>query len=274
MTNKFFVTIIIIALLVCATLYYHQREETNTLKENVSELKTANAKLTKKSEETEKLYSKHSEELQKELASLMSKINELEQCLADQTPIKRFKKITKNSEGKAVTDYMSGLARMMEHSTLRESTRAGIREHAVNVVYGDFIKNAIMDKNEAEIISELLVDKSFARFGRKMEMLDPKLSSARKKVIVKQIKEDRAAIDKKIEGMLSKKLFQKYLEYEKTSQEILFVNRFKIKLSNESIQPLTKRQQNALIKLIYKERINIEKKADYISLEYASRRFN
>jgi len=269
MTNKFFVGIIVIALLVCATLYYFQIEETNSLKENVSQLKTANVVLSKNAAETEKLYSKHSEELQKELACLMKQITELEQCVTDQTPSKASDKTTKDSEGKAVTDYMSGLARMMEHSTLRDSTRAGIREHAVNVVYGDFIKETMMAKDEAEIIMELLVDKSFARFGRKMEMLNPKLTCAQKKIIVKQIKEDRAAIDKKIGEILSKEAFEKYLEYEKESREILFVNKFKIKLSNESIQSLTKRQQNALTKLIYKERINIEKQSGYISLEYA-----
>jgi len=270
MTNKFFVSIIIIAFLACAVLYYFQREETNSLKEKNSQLKTTNRTITKKAIKTEKLYVKHSEELQKELKGLMKQITELEQCVSVQSSVsKGSTKKTKDSEGKAVMDYMSGLARMMEHSTLRNSTRAGIREHAVNVVYGDFIKEIMMDKDEAEIITELLVDKSFARFGRRMEMLDPKLSCTRKKVIVKQIKEDRAVIDKKIEGMLSKKLFKEYLKYEKTSREILFVNKFKFKLSNDSIQSLTKRQQNALVKLIYKERINIEKKTGYVSFEYA-----
>jgi len=269
MTNKFFGIIIIFALIISATLYYFQLQKTNSLKEYVSQLEAANIALSNDAEKTEKLYSEQSEELQKEFASFKKQIIELEQCVEEQSLSKRAGKITKDSEGKAVTDYMSGLARMMEHSTLRDSTRASIREHAVNVVYGDFIKNNIMDKTEAETIRELLVDKSFARFGRNMEMLDPKLTCARKKIVVKQIKEDRAKIDEKINGMLSKEIFDKYLEYERTSKEILFVNRFNIKLSIESIQMLTKQQQKALINLIYKERIFVEKQPGYISLEYA-----
>ncbi len=268
MTNKFFVSIITVVLIIIGTLYYFQLEKTSKLKEKISHLETASITLSNKSVKTKKLYDEHSEELQKKLIVATKQITELKEFIAGQS-LSGTRKITKDSEGKAVTDYMSGLARMMEHSTLRDSTRVSIRENAVNVVYGDFIKEIMMDKEEAEIIMELLVDKSFARFGRRMEMLDPKLSCSRKKIIIKQIKEDRAAIDKKIQGMVSKEVFKKYLEFEKISKEILFVNAFKIKLSNKSIQMLTKRQQGSLIKLIYKERIFLEKQSGYISFEYA-----
>jgi len=269
MKTKLFTGLIIIALFICVALYYFEKEKTNSLSANILQLKKSNKTLTENVAETEKLYNKHSEELQKELSCLMKQITELEQCITEQSLSERSKKITENKEGKAVSDYMSGLARMMEHSTLRDSTRANIRAQAVNVVYGDFIKNNMIDKTESEKIIELLVDKSFARFGRNMEMLNPKLTCTQKKIIVKQIKKDRATIDKKIENLLNKEVFNEYLEIEKNAREILYVNRFNIKLSNESIQMLTKRQQKALVKLIYKERTYIESKSGFVTFEYA-----
>ncbi|GEM_PF-2812927 len=269
MTNKFFGILFVVVLVATGVLYYNRLEETNSLKEYVSQLKNENSSLINKAKENEKLFTEQTEQLQKELAALNKQITELEKCISEQSLSKAARKITKDSEGKAVTDYMSGLARMMEHSTLRDSTRASIREHSVNVIYGDFIKNNIMDKKEAETLKELLVDRAFARFGRNMEMLDPKLTCAQKKIVVKQIKDDRAKIDEIIKGMLSKDIFEKYLECEKKSREVLFVNRFNIKLSNESIQLLTRHQQKSLVNLIYKERVLMEKQPGYVNLEFA-----